>query len=284
MARLETSNHPRYEGDARYIYPVVSRRAQGVSIGVNLNPNDACNWRCVYCQVPNLKSGKGPAIDLERLGLELELLLDDLIDGDFMQRRVPEGSRRLNDIAFSGNGEPTSSPNFQAAIEVVGDQLAKRALIGKLKLVLITNGSLMHKPDVQSALERLADLGGEVWFKLDGASDGSLARFNNTSRGIDAQLANLRIAASLAPTFVQTAVFRFGSECAAPMDGDFDAYCQNLVDLLTANVALKGVHLYSLARESHQPEGKHLHSLSMAELGPLAQRLEAIGLTTTANA
>jgi wyosine [tRNA(Phe)-imidazoG37] synthetase (radical SAM superfamily) len=282
MVRLDTSDHPRYQGELRYIYPVVSRRAEGVSIGINLNPNDACNWRCVYCQVPNLQRGKGPAIDLARLEGELEAMLHDLLEGDFMETRVPEGSRRLNDVAFSGNGEPTSSPDFAEAVELVGRVLESRGLVGKLKLVLITNGSLMHKPTVQAALTRFAQLGGEVWFKLDGASDETLARFNHSARGFTAHLENLRTAAALAPTFVQTAVFRFDGD--EPMAGEFELYCQHLAALIESHVPLRGVHLYSLARESHQPEATRLGRLTEDELDTLAEKLRALGLTVTANA
>jgi len=282
MARLDTSDHPRYQGELQYIYPVVSRRAKGVSVGVNLNPNDACNWRCIYCQVPGLVSGKGPPIDLERLAGELESMLADLIDGDFMERRVPEGSRRLNDIAFSGNGEPTSSPDFAEAIETVGAVLEARGLVGKLKLILITNGSLVHKPEVTAALARFATLGGQVWFKLDGASDATLARFNNNPGGIQKQLANLRIAAATAPTYVQTALFRFDG--AEPMDGEFEAYRAHLAALLEQGVRLAGVHLYSLARPSFQPEAPRLERLAQAELETFAERLTELGLVVTANA
>ena len=98
----------------RYVYPVVSRRAGGVSVGINLNPNNACNWRCIYCQVPDLTRGTAPPVDLAVLENELRGFLDELLHGDFMQSRVPEGARRINDIALSGNGEPTSGAEFAA--------------------------------------------------------------------------------------------------------------------------------------------------------------------------
>src|SRR5664279_4379653 len=106
---LKTEDHSRDSAGMRYVYPVVSRRAGGVSVGINLNPNNACNWACIYCQVPNLARGSGPALDLALLETELRTLLTAIVHGDFMQTQVPEGARRLNDIALSGNGEPTSS-------------------------------------------------------------------------------------------------------------------------------------------------------------------------------
>lgn len=104
----------------KYIYPVVSRRSGGVSVGINLNPNNACNWRCIYCQVPELKRGTAPVIDLTRLDVELRTFLQEILHGDFMQNQVPSELRRITDIALSGNGEPTSAKAFEQVIELIG--------------------------------------------------------------------------------------------------------------------------------------------------------------------
>jgi wyosine [tRNA(Phe)-imidazoG37] synthetase (radical SAM superfamily) len=150
---LTTRNHDRDSAGMTYVYPVVSRRAGGVSVGINLNPNNACNWRCIYCQVPDLTRGGPPPMDLAQLEDELRRMLDDIVHGDFMLRSAPE-MRRLNDIALSGNGEPTSAPEFSNVVDLIGKVLADFDLIGKIKLVLITNGSLAHKPQVQPACAR----------------------------------------------------------------------------------------------------------------------------------
>ena len=141
-APLTPENHNRDTAGMAYVYPVVSRRAGGVSVGINLNPNNACNWACVYCQVPDLVRGTAPDIDLVQLEAELRTLLTDILHGDFMQTRVPEEVRRLNDIALSGNGEPTSAKVFPKVIELIGRAIADFELVDKIKLVLITNGSL----------------------------------------------------------------------------------------------------------------------------------------------
>ena len=62
---LTIEDHRRDSAGMRYVYPVVSRRAGGVSVGINLNVNNACNWACVYCQVDNLTRGGPPPIDLD---------------------------------------------------------------------------------------------------------------------------------------------------------------------------------------------------------------------------
>ena len=116
---LSVANHDRDSAALRYVYPVVSRRAGGVSVGINLNTNNACNWRCIYCQVPGLGRGAAPATDLAVLETELRDFLGELLHGDFMRSRVPDDARRINDIALSGNGEPTSSAEFARVIELV---------------------------------------------------------------------------------------------------------------------------------------------------------------------
>src|SRR5262245_43345775 len=163
--RLTEKDHDRDSAGLEYVYPVVSRRAGGVSVGINLNPNDACNWRCVYCQVPGLVAGAAPPIDVARLEKELGDFLGDLLHGDFMRTKVPEGSRVLKDVAFSGNGEPTSSRQLEECVAAVGRALAREWLAGKVPVVLITNGSLAREPHVRAGLEALRELGGVVWFK-----------------------------------------------------------------------------------------------------------------------
>ena len=279
-ARLDIGDHDRYAEGFRYIYPVVSRRAKGVSVGVNLNPNDACNWRCAYCQVEGLQFGKGPAIDQARLEGELRELLGAIVNGDFLTQRAPVGSRRLNDVAFSGNGEPTSSPDFISALETVGGVLDDFDLLGTLPIILITNGSLAHKEAVQRGLRRANDFGGVAWFKLDGASDAALLRTNDAKTGIERQLNNLRITAGLLPTWIQTALFERDDKI---MEGEFEAYLDHLRDLLSSGVPICGVHLYGLARTSYQPEASELTRLSSAAIDDYAGRIRELGLEVTAN-
>ena len=109
---LTTSNHDRDVAGLKYVYPVLSRRAGGLSIGINFNTNNACNWRCIYCQVPDLKIGAAPEMNFQLLEQELRYFLDDVLNGDFYQRfQVDENKRTIKDIAISGNGEPTSLKN-----------------------------------------------------------------------------------------------------------------------------------------------------------------------------
>ena len=148
--RLSISNHSRDLAGLTYVYPVVSRRAGGVSIGINLNPNNACNFRCIYCQVPNLIRGSAPEIDLDLLQTELNTFLQIATQTDWLTTEVPEGSQTLQDIAFSGNGEPTSAEPLDEIFTLVANAATQHDL--DLPLILITNGSHATTSRVQEAL------------------------------------------------------------------------------------------------------------------------------------
>jgi len=230
---LSTTDHSRDSAGLRYVYPVVSRRAGGVSIGINLNPNNACNWRCIYCQVPDLARGTAPPVDLALLEKELRGFLHELQHGDFMQR-VPPGARRINDIALSGNGEPTSAQEFNDVIELIAG--LKPA---DLKLVLITNGSLMQRKNVQHGLRRLAQLNGEVWFKLDRASEAGMALVNDTRTTLDTVRQNLATAIACCPnTWLQTCWFALDG--VPPGKQEEDDYLDFLAGVLRDNIRPQG--------------------------------------------
>lgn len=273
---LTVTNHDRDRAGLTYVYPVLSRRAGGLSVGVNLNPNNACNWRCVYCQVPNLIRGAAPPIDVARLTTELDGFLDEVLHGDFFDRfQVAPEFRHIRDLAISGNGEPTSAAEFPEVVTAIGDLVRRRGLAGRFALVLISNGSLVHLSRVQEGLRRWADLGGELWFKLDSATDPGLQHINRA--GISAARAwrNLRIAAALCPTWLQTCLFRFDGQ--APAIEEQTAYLDRLKEARALRLPLCGVLLYGLARPSLQPEAPRLARLENEWLEDFARKIRETG-------
>jgi wyosine [tRNA(Phe)-imidazoG37] synthetase (radical SAM superfamily) len=275
-APLTPVNHDRDSAGMTYVYPVVSRRAGGVSVGINLNPNNACNWACVYCQVPDLVRGTAPEIALVQLEAELRAMLSDVLHGDFMRTCVPEGARRLNDIALSGNGEPTSAKAFPQVIELIGGVMADFDLLGKIKLVLITNGSLADRPRVQDGLRKMAALNGEVWFKFDSATAAGMRTINQTRISPDKQFERLIMAARLCPTWLQTCVFALDG--VLPSDTEQAAYLAAVTRLRQQQVPLRGVLLYGLARPSMQPQASRLSALPAEWLETFAEKIRAAGL------
>jgi len=272
--QLNIRNHSRDSAGLRYVYPVISRRAGGVSVGINLNPNNACNWRCIYCQVPNLKRGSAPPIDIKLLETELRGFLVELIDGDFMRKHVPEGARRIMDVAISGNGEPTSAEEFPAVVELAGQILQEFELAPQVKLRCITNGSLVSRDTVQRGLRSIAAQGGEVWFKVDAATPEAIARINGVNLSVEQVARNLERCAELCPTWVQTCMFKLDGE--GPVAAEIAAYLALLGKVGAQK--LQGVLLYSLARPSLQAEASRLSPLPQAELEAIAARIAALGL------
>ena len=283
FSNLNATDHSRDSAGLRYVYAVVSRRAQGVSVGINLNTNNACNWRCIYCQVPGLTRGAPPPVDMVLLERELRYFLHELLHGDFMQRRVPEDARRINDIALSGNGEPTSAEEFAGVLELVARLREELHLNAGIKTVLITNGSLMQRENVQQGLRRMAQINGEVWFKLDRASAAGMALVNDMRMSMDKVREHLRIAVSCCPnTWLQTCWFALDG--ATPDKQDEDDYVNFIAGLSRDGIRPQGVLLYTLARPSLQPEAPRLGALSPEQLEIFAARIRALGMVVRVSA
>ena len=276
---LTTTNHSRDSVGLRYVYPVISRRSGGLSVGINLNPNNACNWRCVYCQVEELKRGSAPSTDLELLERELRGFLDEVLHGDFFQRfEIPQALQIIRDIAISGNGEPTSSAEFDLVISLIGAVVADYGLFDKIKLVLISNGSLVRREAVQTGLAHWGELGGEVWFKLDSATDAGIQRINNVHHTLESVLLNLETAARLCPTWLQTCLFAWDGQ--APAKEECKAYLDFLDRVIAQGIPLCGVLLYGLARPSLQAEAPRLAALPAAWMDAFAAEIRKTGLET----
>jgi wyosine [tRNA(Phe)-imidazoG37] synthetase (radical SAM superfamily) len=274
MRTLRITDHSRDVAGMTYVYPVLSRRAGGVSIGINLNPNNACNWHCAYCQVPGLVRGAAPAIDVAQLRAELAGFLHALTLGDYLERHVPEGLRDIRDIAFSGNGEPTSAHGFE---KIVREVVAVRddAGLAHVPIRLITNGSLLGREAVRRGIAALAEAGGEVWFKVDAGSTDDMARINGVRMSPSKVARNLATCARICPTWVQTCLFEWDG--VPPDDRQISAY---LACLEAAGIErLQGVLLYGVARQSMQPEAARIGALAPGELERYGERIKQKGLT-----
>lgn len=279
MSVLTIHDHSRDAAGYIYVYPVISRRAGGVSVGVNLNPNNACNWACIYCQVPDLMRGNAPPIDLALLETELRSFLYQVVNGDWLVRNVPEGARRLQDIAFSGNGEPTSAREFPQVVALVGQLLDEFGLLGKIKVRIISNGSLMLRKPVQDTLVSLSRMNGEVWFKVDRATPAGVALVNQVDSNMAGIRRRLRACSARCPTWIQTCWFNLDGK--PPSDAEFDAYL-GLVREMREVIA--GVHLYGLARQPMQPGAERLAAMPAETLEAYGEQVRKLGIPVNVSA
>lgn len=277
---LSRNRHDRDSAGLVYVYPVLSRRAKGVSIGINLNTNNACNWRCIYCQVPDLKRGAAPEVDLPVLKKELRDYLLYAQQNNFQFYDDDGVSWPVVDVCFSGNGEPTASAYFKSSVECVLSLLGEFGLLGKLKLVVISNGSEVFKPEVQSALTQLAANGGEIWFKVDAGCEADWKRINQTPLTRERVLNLLALAAKSITTRIQTCVFAQGS---AQLDPDWmSQYLSFLMDVRKLNIEIKDILIYSVARPPQLAEGANIQIVSAKELAALEQAVKALGFSVQA--
>ncbi len=281
MTPLTVIDHDRDAAGMTYVYPVVSRRAGGVSVGINLNPNNACNWRCVYCQVPNLVRGAAPKIDMAQLESELRQLLARVRDPAWLAANTEPAYRKLVDVAFSGNGEPTTSHQFDDVVACVLGVLDELSL-DQINQVLITNGSMMHRPEVQRGVRRLGEAGGEVWFKLDSATRAGRHAINSAASSPEAARKNLRTCAALCRTRIQTCVVAVDGQPPAP--DEQAAYLDLLAHERAVGTPIADVLLYGMARPSLQPGAERLSRLPDTWLHEFAARIRQAGVDVVVRA
>lgn len=274
-------DHRRDFDSNRYVYAVISRRSRGLSIGINLNPDKACNFDCVYCQVDRSEPAATREVDLHRLREELAGLIEQAASGAIFEhprfRSTPAQLRRWNDIAFSGDGEPTAAREFLQAVQLVAELKRTLGLAG-IKILLLTNATLLHRPRVQQALEILDRYDGEIWAKLDAGTPEYYHRIERTQVSFTRVLDNLQLAARQRPIVIQSLFLRWQGE--APSDAEIAAYCDRLNEIVEAGGQIRLVQVYTVARRPAQPQA---FPLTDAELDRLAQQVrQRTGLTVEA--
>lgn len=275
MQELSFTNHSRVFNDYTYIYPVISRRSQGLSIGINLNINNACNWRCVYCQVEGLIRGKPVAIDLDKLEFELDNMLDAILNDGLLTKLAPVGLRRLNDICLSGNGEPTLSKQFLDVIKIIIKLRNKHKLDPLVKTLLITNGSEIDRFDIIAGIKLMNQNNGEIWFKIDRINKDSIFEVNQVNLTTSNIRKNLEISCTLCPTYIQTCWFKTNGN--DPIDSEIEAYIDFVVSMKNK---ISGVLMYSVARKPSLKEGEKISSVDLTFLNNIAKQLEKYKILT----
>lgn len=274
-------SHPRSFGENRYVYPVLSRRAGGISLGVNLNVDKVCNFGCIYCQVDRTEKSIREFVDLARLAAELDDTVRLIVSGRLYEeakfRETPAALRRLNDIAFSGDGEPTSYRNFDQVVAAAAE-VRRRHGLDQVRLVLITNASLLHRPHVRRGLEILDANHGEIWAKLDAGTEAYYQLVARSSVPFQRILDNLLLAARARPIVIQSLFMRIRGE--PPPQGELEAYCRRLNDIVAAGGRIQLVQVHTIARP---PAEDWVTALSPAEVKSLAELIrDKTGLSAVA--
>lgn len=266
-------DHARLFAEFALVYPVISRRSGGLSLGVNLNPDKRCNFDCVYCEVDRKTPGRATQVELPRLREELTALIRLAQAGELAQvdkfREAAALTRDIKDIAFSGDGEPTMVPNFSACAQVV-IEVKQAAGLSDTKIVLITDAAGLDKTDVQRGLALLDAHQGEIWGKLDAGTEPYYRLVNRSHVAFARILRNLVSTARVRPIVIQSLFLNVRGEPMPPVE--LAAYCDRLNEITAAGGRIKEVHAYTIARPT--PES-WVSRLEPPVLETLAQTIRA---------
>ena len=274
------TQHERSFEDNRFVYPVLSRRSGGISVGVNLNPDKVCNFDCIYCQVDRSQQSETRFVETDALLAELDQTLRLVTSGEIYQsekfRSIPAALRRLNDIAFSGDGEPTTYRNFDQLMRNCAE-VKRRHGPGDVKMVLITNASMFHRPHVERGLAVLDANRGEIWAKLEAGTEAYYQQIDRTPIPFQQILDNITAAARVRPLVIQSLFMRVRGEPPAPVE--LKAFCDRLREIVEAGGQLRLVQIYTIAR---QPAESFVSPLADAEVDAIVERVrERTGLDAT---
>lgn len=255
------------------IYPVYSRRSKGLSVGINLFPDrKVCSFDCPYCEVFPFKTDT--RFSLEAMERGIRALAD----------RV--SASEVRDLSFSGNGEPTLSPDFPRALELafrLRDELFPAA-----SLVLITNGSTLLDPGTfellrsaaAGARQRSAETrrrpteGLDVWLKVDAGTEAWFRKIDRSSVPFGALTRTFLRFASQAPLTIQTMLCAIDGEVPGPREAE--AWQELVLSLVAASGAapatlVRRVHVYGKARPA--PEDPLAQALPREYLEERAESL-----------
>jgi wyosine [tRNA(Phe)-imidazoG37] synthetase (radical SAM superfamily) len=285
----DISQHDRGSGGSGLVYPVVSRRSGGLSLGINLFPEGKrCSFDCPYCEVAPFAGDR--EFSLPELESELEAFFSEEYRRTWAPQHLqaaaseapqPSEARkpqraaiRLRDICFSGNGEPTLSPHLEAALEACArSRRAFPEIAGEAPILIITNSTGFLDAEVSRTLEDFAGHEGlSVWAKLDSGTQEGFEAISRSGFRLDEICGGIARFARTVPVVVQTMVCSLKGR--SPGLAEAEAYADRIQALLEAGAKIKALHLYTVARAPLESWAEPLSADAIAAyMGMVAARL-----------
>lgn len=148
----------------KYVFGPVNSRRLGISLGVDIIPFKYCTFNCVYCEC----GATTVLTDIIREYIPYENIVSEL-------DRVLSGKPDVDVVTFSGSGEPTLNSRLGDIIRYI------RKYYPEYKIAVLTNSSLLYRPDVRDRLLE-ADI---IYPSLDAISDDILAKMMRPLSGTD---------------------------------------------------------------------------------------------------
>ena len=276
-AREIAFDRPRDFLNNHFVYAVVSPRARGLTLGVNMNPDKRCNFDCVYCEVDRATLPEHPVLDVGVVASELHRTLDHVLQGQLREhpqyQSLPDELLQLRHVALSGDGEPTLSSQFADVVQAV---VHVRALGGFpfFKIVLITNATGLDRSQVQESLKRFTK-SDEIWVKLDGGSQEYLdkvCRLKDVTLG--KILSNILHLARQRPVVIQSLFPAING--VEPSSEDIEQYAHRLKELKSDGAQISLVQIYSANRPMSHTECGHLPLKTLSHIAQVVRQVSGL--------
>jgi wyosine [tRNA(Phe)-imidazoG37] synthetase (radical SAM superfamily) len=273
-ARETAFDRPRDWLGNRFVYAVISSRAGGLALGVNMNPDRQCNFDCSYCEVDRRTPSAEDKLVVEVMAAELHRSLLAVRQGQLRllpaYQFLPAELLQLRHVALSGDGEPTLAPNFVEAVQAVARE---RALGGFFKIVLLTNGTGLENPEVLRGLEFLTK-SDEIWIKLDGGTQSFLDKVNRPNVPLEKILANILLVARHRPVVIQSLFPAIHGE-EPPLE-EIQEFAARLKELKATGAQISLVQIYSAARPGVHAEWGHLPLRVLSQIAQMVRQVAGL--------
>jgi wyosine [tRNA(Phe)-imidazoG37] synthetase (radical SAM superfamily) len=268
-----------YFAGSNCVYAVISSRARGLAVGVNLNPNQYCNFDCAYCEVDRFGSPHGNApvpVNAQAVAHDLAAALSMIQAGALLKHpyfaSLPPEVLRLVHVPISGDGEPTLCPNFLDVMEAIV-HLRAAGLASYFKLVLLTNGSALDRPNVQAGL-RLLTRADEVWVKLDAGSQAGMDRINRSPVPIERVCQNILDLGRRRPVVIQSLFVEIDGQM--PDRAELAHYARRLNVLKEGGAQIPLVQIYSASRGRQPRRCRHLSLRVLSDIASLIRQITGL--------
>lgn len=270
----EAFGNPRDFLENQFVYLVISPRAKGLSVGVNMNPVVRCNFNCIYCEVDRNQPARAAKFDVDRMMVELRQTLLLAQTGWLRQQSryasLPPDLLQVRHVALSGDGEPTLSDNFIEAIQGVA---SVRAAGNFFKIVVITNSTALDQPQVQQGLKLLVRED-EIWAKLDGGTQEYISRVNGSNVSLRKILDNILSVARKRPVIIQSLFPVIHGE--KPSTNEIDEYALRLKELRHAGADIPLVQIYSATRPMARDGCTHLPLKTLIRIAKTVRKVAGL--------
>jgi len=251
--------------------PIHSRRL-GSSLGINLLPEHGkiCTFDCIYCECgwnkdhtldKHIPSAKDVEEALVKRAIELE-----------------KDNIKVDSITFSGNGEPTTHPEFAKIVDITlktRDRYLKGA-----KVSVLSNASMIWKKEVRQALMKVDN----PILKIDSTDPAYVRAINRPGPrySLEETIENLK---KFKGDFILQTIF-FKGKAEDPKTGEIiDIDCTEATRVenwreLARELRPRQIMIYTLDRDT---PAKGLVKATMEEMRKVALPLAEEGFNITVN-